>query len=341
MNEAGQRQMTACVREKFSPLVSVIIPVYNVAPYLREALDSVVHQTYSNLEILIVDDGSTDGSGEICEEYRSDDRVQVIHQENRGLSAARNTGLDRAAGEYIAFLDSDDAWRPDFIEKMLEAMENMENVDITACRYEIHQRRLDSTWKKIEPTAAKGFYGREKALRALADGTINVSVWNKLYRRELWKKTRFPEGHNYEDIDTTYRIFDICKHVYFLDHPLYLHRRRPGSITNIATKKNLEDRNLAYEHLEAYIESNIPEIFSEKHLKKVRQTRLHGLIVFFVKGYIGAGEIRTAIDGLNLKDYSFRYKAALWILRFCPGVLMILYPVFRPLRLLARKVFGR
>lgn len=338
MNEADQRHMTACIREKFSPLVSVIIPVYNVAPYLREALDSVVQQTYSNLEILIVDDGSTDGSGEICEEYRSDDRVQIIHQENQGLSAARNRGLDRAAGEYIAFLDSDDAWRPDFIEKMLEAMEN---TDITVCRYEVHQLRLDSMWKKIEPTAAKGFYGREEALWALANGMINVSVWNKLYRRDLWKETRFPEGHNYEDIETTYRIFGMCSNICFLDQPLYMHRRRPGSITNTATKKNLEDWRLAYEHLEAFVESNIPEIFSEEHLKKVRKNRLHGWLIFYVKGYIGAGETKAAMKGLGLKDYSFRYKATCWILRFCPGVLRILYPVFRPFRLLVRKVLGR
>lgn len=338
MNEADQRHMTACVREEFFPLVSVIIPVYNVAPYLREALDSVVHQTYSNQEILIVDDGSTDGSGEICEEYRSDDRVQVIHQENRGLSAARNTGLDRAVGEYIAFLDSDDAWCPDFIEKMLEAIGN---VDIVVCRYEVHQLRLDSMWKKIEPTAAKDFYGREEALWALANGTINVSVWNKLYRRDLWKETRFPEGHNYEDIETTYRIFGMCRNICFLDQPLYLHRRRPGSITNTATKKNLEDRKLAYEHLEAFVESNIPEIFSQKHLNKVRQTRLHGWLIFYIKRYIDAGEIRAALDDLDLKDYNFSYKAACWILRFCPGLLRILYPVFRPFRLLAWKVFGR
>ena len=338
MNEAGQRQMTARVREKNSPLVSVIIPVYNVASYLREALDSVIHQTYSNLEILIIDDGSTDGSGEICEEYRSDDRVQVIHQENRGLSAARNRGLDLAAGEYIAFLDSDDAWRLDFIEKMLETIDK---ADIAVCRFEIHQLRLDSTWKKIEPLAEKGFYEREEALRALADGTINVSVWNKLYRSELWKGIRFPEGRNFEDLDTVFQVFSLCRNICFLDQPLYLHRRRPGSITNTATKKNLEDWRLAYGHLEDFVKSNIPEVFSGEHLKKVRQTRLHGLMVFYVKGDIGAGEIREALDGPDLKDYSFRYKAACWILRFCPGLLRIIYLVYHPFRMLARKVFGR
>ena len=95
-----------------SGLISVIIPVFNVRPYLAKALESVIRQTYSHLEIIVVDDGSTDGSGDICDEFAArDERIKVIHQENRGLSAARNAGLDRAAGEYIAFLDSDDAWR--------------------------------------------------------------------------------------------------------------------------------------------------------------------------------------------------------------------------------------
>ena len=97
-------------------LVSVIIPVYNVKPYLKEALDSVVQQTYRKLEIIIVDDGSTDGSDKICDMYRQDTRVTVVHQENRGLSNARNTGMSMMKGDVVAFLDSDDAYYPDMIE---------------------------------------------------------------------------------------------------------------------------------------------------------------------------------------------------------------------------------
>ena len=116
------------------PLVSVIVPVYNVLPYLREALDSVINQTYKNLEILIVDDGSTDGSGEVCDEYLSDPRVIVIHQENKGLSGARNTGLDRMTGEYVAFIDSDDAFKPEMIERMLETI-TRNKAEMSICGY--------------------------------------------------------------------------------------------------------------------------------------------------------------------------------------------------------------
>ena len=329
--------MTACIRENYLPLVSVIIPVYNVAPWLREALDSVVHQTYFQLEILIVDDGSTDGSGEICDKYGFDERVQVIHQENRGLSGARNRGLDYATGEYIAFLDSDDAWDPDFVRRMLVAIAN---IDIAVCQYEVHQQRL-ATRGQIEPKAEKGFYSRQEALCALADGTMNISVWNKLYRKELWKEIRFPEGHNYEDIDTIYRIFDLCSRIYFLDQPLYLYRRRPGSITQSATRKNLEDRNLAYKHLQAFIESHVPEVFSERHLMKAKQDRLSSLLSFYAEGYMSEAEIREALAGCDLKDYNFRFKAALRILTFCPELLRVLYLVYRFSRMLVWKVFRR
>ena len=115
------------------PLVSVIIPIYNVRPYLCEALDSVLRQTYRNLEILIIDDGSDDGSEEICDEYgKKDSRITVIHQKNRGLSAARNVGLNRMRGDYIAFLDPDDAFHPDMIRCLMEALQRNE-AEIAVC----------------------------------------------------------------------------------------------------------------------------------------------------------------------------------------------------------------
>ena len=122
-----------------SLLVSVIIPVYNVKPYICESLESVINQTYQNLEIIVVDDGSTDGSGEICNYYKhKDSRICVIHQENRGLSEARNTGLDTMHGEAVAFLDSDDALLPNMIEIMVQNMISTES-DIVACGFFISQ----------------------------------------------------------------------------------------------------------------------------------------------------------------------------------------------------------
>lgn len=160
-------------------LVSIIVPVYNVKPFLTESLDSVVHQTYTNLEIIVVDDGSTDGSETICDEYaRIDKRVRVIHQDNHGLSTARNVGINLASGDTIVFLDSDDAFRPDFVKIMLSEMIR-EEADLVICRYTTHRTlgQLERVGNQ-KPTIESGLYDRVSALQALADGKINHSVWN-------------------------------------------------------------------------------------------------------------------------------------------------------------------
>ena len=141
--------MGKSIVEPKCPLISVIIPVYNVRHYLKEALDSVIFQTYRNLEIIIIDDGSTDGSREICDDYLDDSRVTVIHQKNKGLSAARNAGLDIMTGEYVAFLDSDDAYQSSFIEEMVNAIVR-EVADIVVCKYTVHSTVSEMDYSKTE-----------------------------------------------------------------------------------------------------------------------------------------------------------------------------------------------
>lgn len=337
----SQKDASAYVNEMHEncqmPCVSVIIPVYNVAPYLREALDSVVGQSYRNLEIIIVDDGSTDGSGAICDEYLSDLRVQVIHQENRGLSNARNVGLEVSTGAYIAFLDSDDAFHPDFVQEMVDGIGD---ADAAVCRFEVHQLVLDSKgW--TAPRARKGIYGWKEALRALADRRINVSAWNKLYRRELWREIRFPDGHNYEDIYTTYRIFDCCRRVRVLDRALYLHRKHPGSITQVWTRKNIEDRNLAYDNLFAFVKAHIPEVFDKTHLKNIWLARLRMVLVSYASGQMGLAELKAACEGVKFEELGLRARVEYLMIHLCPGMLKPLYIVYRLFRALARKIFGR
>ena len=162
-----------------TPLVSVIIPVYNVAPYLREALDSVIYQTYTNLEILVIDDGSTDGSGAICDEYaRRDSRIRVVHQENKGLSTARNIGLDMMTGDIVAFLDSDDA----FDHRMVEVMLNeMHHADIAVCGFSVHRGMMRMHPK--ESRNRRRILSRTEALREIMNGRMETAPWNKLYKK--------------------------------------------------------------------------------------------------------------------------------------------------------------
>lgn len=265
-------------------LVSVIIPVYNVRPYLAESLDSAVHQTYEKLEIILIDDGSTDGSGRICDEYAArDPRITVIHQKNEGLSSARNAGLEIMTGELTAFLDADDAWHPEFVSTMTAAMERSD-ADMVICRRTTHfttdRLRFDSTGRR-DPAARQGVYDRVSALRAYADGKINAGVWNKIYKRRLWENERFPEGHVYEDVDTAYRIINRCEKVCVIDDVLYAYRKRPGSITDHPTKESISDLFLAYSHFDSFAKKHVPEVFPEEITALLKQRRINQKIIYY------------------------------------------------------------
>lgn len=252
------------------PLVSVIVPVYNVLPYLREALDSVINQTYKNLEIIVVDDGSTDGSEEVCDEYLSDPRVTVIHQENRGLSGARNTGLDRMTGEYVAFLDSDDAFMPEMIEKMVNTIiRNM--ADISICGYEVcYTKKSMNTLKMRKTEIVKYDYEKKlssgEALNMLISDRICWAVWTKLYKCIIWKDIRFPEGDNYEDMQVMCKVFEKCRHLVTVPNLQVFYRNRGDSISKSQSEKNIQDHLHAILSVEDYIKKNAINVFLPENI---------------------------------------------------------------------------
>ena len=337
-------------------LVSVIIPVFNVRPYLVEALDSVLYQTYTKLEIIVIDDGSTDGSGKICDEYAERDaRVFVIHQENKGLSTARNVGLDRMSGEAVVFLDPDDAYHPDFVKDMMDAMIR-EKADQVICRYTNHCITGKMEYKgkeKLEPPIAPGMYDSVASLHALVDKEFGVEVWNRLYAKELWDNIRFPDGHVYESEEVTFRLHILSKRIYVLDAPLYLHRRRHGSITTTLSWKNITDGLLSCSNTYAFMMTHTPEVFTWEQLKKRRQLLFHAMLACYTQfscmnengknsfkneliTYIT--ELRNEID---IENCWLRTKVAYWMLLHCPWLLKVVYPVYRPIRLFLRKLAGR
>ena len=176
-----------------TPLISIIIPVYKVEPFLRECLDSIVSQTYQNLEIILVDDGSTDGSGAICDEYAArDGRIIVIHQENQGISGARNAGLDIASGDYVLFVDSDDRIEPFTCECALKAAIGQQ-ADLVSFGYKV----IYESGKSREVVApASGIQDKRQVMQELVwqRGNFRDSAWNKLFARKLFDDIRFPEG---------------------------------------------------------------------------------------------------------------------------------------------------
>ena len=214
----------------------MIIPVYNVEKHLHRCLDSVIAQTYQNLEIICVDDGSVDESGKICDQYAvRDARIKVIHQENQGLSAARNRGLDAADGEYIAFVDSDDYILEDMYKKMLDMLLNY-NVDLCVCQwqYEFSDGRQVVKKKNIDPT----IYGRKTSLefarflyRSNYENGVVVAAWNKLYRRALLDTIHF-EGRIHEDDAFCGRIMAKNISVYVMEEQFYVYAQNGDSLTN-------------------------------------------------------------------------------------------------------------
>ena len=223
--------------EKKKELISVIIPVYNVKPYIRQCLDSVIRQSYKNLEIILVDDGSTDGSGEICNQYaEKDSRIRVIHQSNRGLSEARNAGLELATGKYIMFVDSDDWVEPDFCRIPYELSEK-HSADIV-----IFPFRKAETWKQPKRyRESDGLKNKNRALWLLHHSGA-AAVWNKLYKKELFLEIRFPADRVYEDIAVTHKLILKAERIYYTNNiVLYHYRSRAGSITTENTHKTVKD----------------------------------------------------------------------------------------------------
>ncbi|RSX56691.1 glycosyltransferase family 2 protein [Bifidobacterium samirii] len=231
MREA-QRDADAVADER---PVSVIIPVCDVERFLPACLDAVLAQTYRNLEIIVVDDGSADRSGAICDRYAAHDpRIGVIHQRNRGLSAARNTGLDLAHGDYVCFIDADDVPDADYVATLIHGMER-HGCDMAAIRY----RRIDEQGEEFAFDTPHNRYahvevldGRD-AVRQILAVTMESFAWAYAYRRELFEtepRIRFPEGRIMEDVATTYRLAGRAGRLVKLPDVVHSYRMRRGSI---------------------------------------------------------------------------------------------------------------
>lgn len=211
------------------PKISVIVPIYKVEPYLRKCLDSIVNQTYRNLEIILVDDGSPDNCGAICDEYAAkDQRVRVIHKANGGLSSARNAALEIATGAYIGFVDSDDWIEVKMFEVLLSGLQTA-GADISVCGHyeEYKSHRKEFTWPK------QLVLDKERALeKLLQNDQMKNLVWDKLFCRNLFDNIRFPEGKTFEDMAIMHWLFLQAEKVVCLPNALYHYLQRSGSIVD-------------------------------------------------------------------------------------------------------------
>lgn len=245
-----------------NPLISVIVPIYNVEKYLARCVDSMVNQTYKNLEIILVDDGSPDCCPQMCDDYaEKDSRIKVVHKKNGGLSDARNAGMAVATGEYISFIDSDDYVSDDFFECLLDVM-NKENSDIAECS--VVKLYEDNRFDEFSDDLSVKTYDTQDAMSALiAENPFHQHVWNKLYKTELVKDIPYAVGKLNEDEFWTYQVFGIANKVSKLNKTMYYYFQRNSSIMGVGYNIRRLDALEGKANRQKYIENNFPELSTQ------------------------------------------------------------------------------
>uniref|UniRef100_A0A7C4RW58 Glycosyltransferase n=1 Tax=Fervidobacterium thailandense TaxID=1008305 RepID=A0A7C4RW58_9BACT len=252
-------------------LVSVIIPVYNVENYLKKCVESLLKQTYQRLEIILVDDGSTDLSGRICDEFSGlDGRIKVFHKENGGLSDARNFGLQHASGEFVTFVDSDDIVSERYVEVLMNGISDY-GAEISICNFKMF---FSESELQMIPQNKASFQKILSNIDALAEiyGPLYVQftvAWGKLYKRSLFEGIKFPVGRLHEDEFTTYRLLWRAKRIVYTDEKLYFYRQRPGSImSSFNMRRSYDSIEAMKERVEFFKENGLKDlaILTEKRL---------------------------------------------------------------------------
>ena len=307
--------------------VSIIVPVYNVEKYLRTCLDSILHQTFQDFELILVDDGSTDLSGHICDEYAAkDDRIIVIHKQNEGVARARNSALDVATGDYISFVDSDDWLSEDAYEYYIENIKKYKaDCIVGGCQAVIDRKgNLEYLDKKIEDAKCLTSTGAMKSV--LRDGS---AIWNRLFTKKIFGELRFPVGRINDDEVTVLHAYALCNRVVFLGKITYYYRLRENSITTSSfsmkkvdvfynSKENLEyvliERPDLKEHAEAkFVKAGLYCLFNlikmkpqNDDIKKQKKEAIK-----YIKK-----ELKNKASSIRKnRRIPFKYKAAVSIIR--------------------------
>ena len=319
------------------PLISIIVPVYQVEKYLEKCINSIIAQTYKNLEIILVDDGSTDSCPAICDRFKEEDsRIKIIHQENGGLSLARNVGLEHATGDFIGFVDSDDWIEPNMYEVLMSALQET-GADIAVCDRQIETS--DPKLISIDITSCeRKLYSSEEALRMIINKErfIYSYVWNKLYKRTILANIQFLNNTIYEDILWTPQVVGNTKLLVCVDCPYYHYQSRAESLThnNQNEVQRLLNKIEMYKKRLEYIHKYYPS------LEKITVFKLQ-IFCFHEYMNINSNECHLDKDGIiqhelhkmfcqsgpiNIQDiYSYKSKIGRILFRICPSLFRKIY----------------
>lgn len=213
-----------------NPVISIVVPVYKVEVYLEKCVNSILNQTFTDFELILVDDGSPDNCPAMCDEYaKKDARIKVIHKANGGLSDARNAGIDIAKGTYIGFVDSDDYVAPDMYERLFNLIDE-NKCDISICQAVIVGEGEEAVYENSDKVYV---LDKDQAIyQMICNRLFSVNAWNKLYKKELFENIRYPKGLLYEDLATTYKLISICDNIVYSPMKKYAYLQRNGSIMN-------------------------------------------------------------------------------------------------------------
>ncbi|WP_333626004.1 glycosyltransferase [Sphingobacterium siyangense] len=302
------------------PLISIIIPVYNVEQYLPECLTSVISQTYRNLEIILINDGSTDGSGSICAAYAKNDvRIKVINKTNGGLSDARNMGLDLANGEYVSFVDSDDIIDKNFIRNLLQVLLDSK-ASISMCDY----TNFTSVTPAKQPMHDYSIevYTGEYMLNNLYNQSWipkNVIACNKLYKRSVWSNLRYTVGVLHEDEYIIHELYANTNRLAYTREPLYFYRQREASITKEISPKRINDVMTIFDLRESFFKANgYNHLITPNYQAKLLNI---GLLAITYKNDRARKLLNKHLSSvLLLKHLSVRVRLSCFLIAFVPNL---------------------
>ena len=283
-------------------LISIIVPIYNVEKYLEKCINSIINQTYKNLEIILVNDGSKDSSKDICEKFlKIDNRIIVVHKENEGLSEARNVGINIAKGKYIGFIDSDDYIEADMFERLYNNIKK-NNADISICNIveENEQGKIIKTYIRENDNVIE--LNKIEALKKLImDQEVTNHACNKLYKKDLFCNIKYPFSRKMEDMATTYKLFDLANKIVVDSSIGYHYIQRSDSIMGNINKELIEHYELAVKEKDEYLYDKYPELRESIEIEEINSIKT----LFY---YSVFADLKEIYNSEKYKRYLLEYR---------------------------------